>query len=347
MLADDLRAWLADPTPPQLPLPEVEAPPLHGLRVSVPPLPDALDLTADRLMEIYVERVRGLAPSRTLAPGEFARRGDLVQVDMVFIANEGAITRTAAARQWLVAGEPWVVPGIGEGLVGTTPLEIVDLPTAFPPDYPVPWLRGVPGHYRVRIRAIEALREPDPEAPGFYEQLGLDLSIEAFMEALRDDYIETLTRQLEATAANEVLDLLRGRSPVEIPGPLIEAEIFREWAEKEGVVMLELGSGEADLNLAFATWLRDAEIREQVRRRLHIGLLLGAIAKRDGLQLTEAELEKRLEEVAMPFGLDAEEARQSIREEPVWARRFTQDAFYLMCVEHVVDQAKITYRQPT
>lgn len=348
MLIDRLRSWIDDPTPPQgLAMPTVEPPPLHDLRVSVPaPGPDR-ELTEEGLLALFAERVRELAPRRRRETGEFAAPGDEVRLQMCFFADGSARARTAAAGRWLIAGEPWELPGVGEALVGVTADELLAIPVRFPDDWPAVALRGVAGIYRARVLEIDEVTLPgDPEDPGFLQALGVDVDLPTFMVQLREEYVAGLTRALQDQAITLTLALLRGRSPVEVPKELVERETFERWARAEGAPMLALGADEADLNLSFASWLRDDFLRTEITDRVHNALLIGAIGRRDGVQITDATLEARLEEVAGPLGFTVDEAKAAMREDPASGERFVQEAYHLQCVDWIMANATVRYAQP-
>lgn len=345
MLIDTLRRWVENPAPPTdlPPLPKVEAPHLHDLVVVVPPLPADREVTAERLMELFDERVRACSPRRRRETGEFAAVGDEVVLDLAFFHEGKALAFTAGDRETFVVGAPGQKPDIGPQLVGCTYEEVAAIRHTFPDDHEAAWLRGVSGTWRARVLEIDEVLTPDGDDPAFLEKLGITLDMQGLMEALKDEEINRLAYELKQSGVEQALDLLRARSPLTIPRELVERELFERWAAAEGQVLLRLGAGESDLNLSFAAWLRSDEAFADAERRVHISALLGAIAERDQLQLTEDALRQTLEIGAAMAGVTVQEAKEAIRDNPVQRRAVEQDAFHLMLVEHVLEKARVRY----
>jgi trigger factor len=344
MLVDRLKDWLAHPRPPaDLPLPQVEAPPLHDLRVKVP-APE--DLTPDTLLQAYDAYLKSVAPRTVRADGEPSQAGDLLDVAMAAFqgsASDEAIPFTAQDHVELVAGGPWVLPGLTEHLVGRLAGEVVDVPVRFPDDWPATGLRGVSASYRVRVRQITELHLPDPDDEDLLPKLGITLGMDELMQALQDRWIDERSDALAEEGQRRVLDLLRGRAPIAVPRALIEREIWERWAGNEGRVLLELGASEADLNTSFAAWLRSDELAADITRRMHVSLLLGAIAKRDGLTLERSDIDAVLESAAEVMDEDPELLREKLRDDPDRAASVANQAFHRKVVRHVLDRAQITF----
>ncbi|MCA9567723.1 MAG: hypothetical protein KC656_07765 [Myxococcales bacterium] len=343
MLIDDLKATLAGAPPPVLDLPPIEAPPLHDLIVVVPALPPEREVDEARLLELYEARIRETAPRRRRETGEFAKAGDEVLVTMAFFHEGKALAFTAVDRELLVAGEPWSVPGVGEGLIGATYEELSSIRTTFPEDHEAAWLRGVTGTWRARILEIDVVSEPDWEAPDLLAQHGIDLSLDDFMVALREEEIANMALELKNQAVEITLDLLRKRAPYTVPREAVEREIYTRWAGHEGRVLLELGAGESDLNLSFAAWLRDEATFADCERRVHVAVILAAIAERDGVTLSREALQDALDTAAAMTGATPEAIKADLKDDPAGRAAFEQDAYHIQLVDHVLSHARIRY----
>ena len=338
MIIDSLKARLAGERPEPIVLPDVEAPPLHDLVVVVPPLPPEREIDGERLMELYRDKLLAVAPRRRKETGEFAEPGDEVTLTAAFFHEGKGLAFTAIDRETYVAGEPCEAVGLGEGLVGCTYDEMASIRATFPEDHEAPWLRGVSGSWRVHVRAIDAVSQPDWNDP--------DLDVDALMAALHEEEVAAMALELRNEAVQATLDLLRRRSPMDIPRKAVEAEIFDRWAHHEGRILLELDAGESDLNLSLAAWLRDAKTYADVERRIHVSALLSAIAQRDGIQLTHEALHDAVDLAATQIGVPYEEAKAAVGADPEQRAVLEQSAFHLQLVDHVMEHARIRYLEP-
>ncbi|MCB9685359.1 MAG: hypothetical protein H6735_09995 [Alphaproteobacteria bacterium] len=340
MLADQVQAFLKSPEAlPQVTLPAIEAPSLEGVQVIVHGPPE---LDADTLQLLYQQHLERLAPRRRLAVGEFAEPGDVLMVAMgVFTLEGAALPFTFQAPVELTAGGGWLVAEVPAALVGRTEGELFEVPVVFPDDWPAPWLRGAHAVFRIRVRSVERLDLPDADDPQLLPKLGITLSLNGLMAALRDQWIEERSDELVAAAEHTALDELLGRVDIPIATEAVDAQIWRYWARDEGAVILELGGGEADLHATLASWLRSHDLRRQVERAYRLAALLSAIARRSGIEVRPQDLEVLIAEGAAGAGVDPDVAARAFREDPGQALLLADRALQRRIVRHVLDLAEV------
>jgi trigger factor len=133
------------------------------------------------------------------------------------------------------------------------------------------------------------------------------------------------------------------RTQVEIPASLVDEEIRRRWGATEGQSVADLGFSDKEQEESLNTWLQDEDTRSEVEMRLRIALALGAIWKRDGLQMPPAFVEKIIRDEAESQGLSPAEAANALRDEPQGRARLEQVATHLYAVDHVMKKAKIHF----
>ncbi len=345
MLKQKVLARLRGEIPAEAPaLPEVEAPPLQGLQIVVPPLPEDREWDEDDFVEAYVNAVQAAMPRRQKEIGEFAEPGDEVTLTAAFFHEGKALAFTAIDRETVVAGEPWPgFPGMGEGLVGVTVGELASIEATFPDDHEAEWLRGVRGAWRVRVHAIFEVPEPDWEDPNLLASIGFEGSLEAYMEKLREAEVASMAAELRLQAMHMALDRLRTRAVFSVPRELVEAELFERWVQEEAKVLVELGASESDLNLSLAAWLRDPDLYADAEKRVHISALLAAIAKRDRIEPSEEALQDALEMGAAAAGLEPDVFKREMAGDASLRRSFLENAYHLQLAEYVLSQASVHY----
>ncbi|MCA9488427.1 MAG: hypothetical protein KC621_00845 [Myxococcales bacterium] len=340
MLVEQVQAFLRSPdTLPQVTLPAIEAPSLEGVQVIVRGPPE---LDPDTLQQLYQQHLERIAPRRRLAVGEFAEPGDVVMVAMgVFTLEGAALPYTFQAPVELTAGGGWLLPEVPAALVGRTESELFDVPVVFPEDWPAAWLRGAQAVFRIRVRSIDRPDLPEADDPELLPKLGITLSLNGLMAALRDQWIEERSDELVAAAEHAALDELLGRVEIPVAEEAIEAQIWRYWARDEGSVILELEGHEADLHATLAAWLRSEDLRQQVGRAYRLAALLSAIARRSGIEVRAADLDVLIAEGAAGAGVDPDAAARAFREDPGQALLLADRALQRRIVRHVLDQAEV------
>ncbi|WP_233166057.1 peptidylprolyl isomerase [Archangium sp. Cb G35] len=319
-------------------LPQVEAPSLEGLSVT---LPAPQGFTADQVQERFLELARPHATEHYRYPTEQIAWGDEVLLNIAGYSQGHLIPFSLHTDVWLPVQPDPMLPGLYEALVGRSPGGGVVVEVTLPAEYPVESLRGTPARFVVQVQAARELKYPGFESEDFLLAFGRGHTLQ---EAMRD-----IVRQMEDEAAQlllvqaqqEVLNQLAARTHVEIPTALVDEEIRRRWSASEGRSAGELQFNGPEREESLNAWLKDADTRAEVEHRLRISLALGAICKRDGLTLTPQVVEKVLRDQANAGGLTMEEMAAALRAEPRNLARIDQVAWHLMAVDHVMRQAKI------
>ncbi|WP_224369656.1 peptidylprolyl isomerase [Hyalangium versicolor] len=324
-------------------LPEVRAPSLEGLSVT---LPSPRGFTADDVRQRFLELARAHATERYRTPTEAIVHGDEVLLDLAAYSNGRLIPFSVRKGVWLTHDNEPTLPGLYAALIGHKPNEglVVDIP--LPPDYPLPALRRRPARFLIHIQAAREVTYPSLESPEFLHAFGRGQTV---AEATR-----TIVEQMVAEAADflllegqqRILEELASRTRVRIPAELIDEEIRRCWNASEGHAVRELEFSEQEQRESLDSWLRDETTRTQVEQRLRLALALGAICRQEGLTLTQERVERLLRERAAAAGLTLEQVAESLRTEPEHLAYIDQVAWHLMAVEYVMSRAQLRFEEP-
>lgn len=339
MVEQRLRSWLAGQLPVEAPaLPALVAPSLEDLVVVVDP---PREPTREELLARYEALLRERAPRRQRAEGERTAAGDELLIDVVGSVNGRVLPLSTHTGLWIAALPSPPLPTFGPGLVGLVVGGRASVSVMLPFDYPIPELRGEIASFDVLVREALELRPLDPDAPGFLSALGRGETLEQVMGSLLTELREQAANALRQQVIDRALDLLCERAPLTVPEALIDEELWRRWAEHEGALLLERGLPEAELARAQDAWVRHPGLREDARRRLHVSLALGAIAARDGVVPTRENATPYLAQVAEGMGLELEQAREALRQNPAQAAVVFQQIHHLLVVDHVLSKVQI------
>ncbi|HEX5751452.1 MAG TPA: peptidylprolyl isomerase [Archangium sp.] len=321
-------------------LPQVEAPSLEGLSVT---LPSPQGFTSEQVQERFLELARPHATEHHRYPTEHIAWGDEVLLNIAGYSQGHLIPFSLRTGEWLPVQPDPLLPGLYETLVGRSPGEGLVVEVTLPAEYPVESLRGTPARFVLQVQAAREVRYPDFESEAFLMAFGRGHTLQ---EAMRD-----VVRQMEDEAAQlllvqaqqQVLNQVAARTRVEIPRELVDEEIRRRWSTSEGRSASELQFNGPEREESLGAWLKDVDTRAEVEHRLRISLALGAICKRDGLTLTPQVVEKVLRDQAHAAGLTMDELADALRAEPRNLARIDQVAWHLMAVDHVMRRARIQF----
>ncbi len=225
-----------------------------------------------------------------------AEKDDVVTVDIdakiAPLPADGPEARprelTLARNGHLELGREYAVPGLAEGLLGTKAAEERVLELTFPEDADED-LRGRTGSFTVRVSAVAEKVLP-PLDESFAKTVGV-ADLAALRKAVRDELAHGAFHEARDAAADKAVEHAVATSEVEVPEVLVQDEIEHLVADLRQQVQERGLTWERFLLQAKKT---EGEIREQWRpaaeRRARSLLVLDAIAKKEGVGVSSAEL---------------------------------------------------------
>ena len=272
-----------------------------GVTVEEPELSQAEVL--QNLQEIY----HGAMTAQDGITDRAVELGDSVDIDYEGKKDGVAFDGGTAKGAFLNIGSGKFIQGFEEGLVGVMPGETVDLDLSFPENYGNAELAGQPVVFTVTVNYIL------PGEEGMKDSLVEELEIEgvATVEALRQEVYDYLYANLEAEYGaqmeTELLDALVGQCTyAELPGDMLESSKTVFSSELQSLAGAYGMETDTFCNTYFgmsADTFAEARAVENVRQML----AMQAIANREGLKVSDEELEEQLKAYADSAGYDTVE----------------------------------------
>jgi len=239
--------------------------------------------------------------------------GDVVTMDYTGRIDGEPFEGGSASNHTTEITEERFVPGFAEQLHGARAGEHREVKVTFPGDYRATELAGKDAVFDVTIHEIKhaVLPELDDE---FVKQV----SEHETVAALRDD----VRRRLEAVAQarvnedvqRQVLDAVVSGHTIPLPDVLVDREIDSLISDAKSY-MQRIGRPWEEYLAAKNTdegGLR-AEYREEAARRVKTALLLEEIAKQEKVEVTTADVEQELDEMARAYGQSRETLIELLR----------------------------------
>lgn len=245
-----------------------------------------------------------------------AQHGDTVVMDLTRrrltgpqgaeIEPEEPEAHTDVSAEIGAAGNP---PGFDEGLLGATPESQRTFEVTFPADYEVEDLAGARMEYAVTVKALRrrVLPELDDE---FAKDLGDFATLDDLRARIRQDLEEDAQREKRRRARQQLLEQLAGRVTGEVPEGMVAREVDRRMEE----FMRRLMDQGVDPRQAAVNW---DEFRTQQQEpavaTVRSVLVLDAIATREGLEVSDEELDADIQGYATRMGRTLDEVRHELR----------------------------------
>jgi trigger factor len=259
---------------------------LERLRADVEP--DAIDKAVEQL----VERSITFTPEE----GRAAASGDRITMDFVGRIDGEAFEGGSGEGTQLVLGQANFIPGFEEGLIGVKAGEERDINATFPDDYTVDTLKGKAATFAVKIKEVAA-----PVRPAVDDDFAKTLGAEDVTN-LRKLVSEQISREYDNVARmklkRQMLAQLEKAHTFELPPSLVDSEFESIWRQLTET-MRQSGKSVPDENKTEEE--ARAEYRGIAERRVRLGLIIGEIAEKNDIKITQDELRRVLIEQARRF----------------------------------------------
>lgn len=229
-----------------------------------------------------------------------AQAGDLVAVETFAATASARVPETGAEKGATVIGSGVMFPELEAQLSGMSAGDERDVEIAFPADWRVPALAGQ--NAKVTLKATQVSEPKMPEADeAFVKSFGVKSGkLEVFRQEVRANLERELKGMLMSRLRAEVAQkLVAAYSHVELPAKLIEAEARGLAANAQQQARQQ---GQADAVYPFDQFMVPA------RNRVAAGLLVGEIARQNGLKLDFNRVKETLSLIASTY----EEPKQVI-----------------------------------
>jgi trigger factor len=316
-------------------LPEIAAPDISGLkleRLTVEPDEKAIDEQIDRL-------VQANKSWKDAPKGHKAESGDLVVMDFEGKVGGEPFEGGKGEDMSVELGSGRLIPGFEDQLVGAKVGDAREVKVTFPDDYPVEKLKGQDATFDVTVKKVQVAAEAKADDE-FAKSLGLD-SLDKLRSVLRDQQAQELNALTRTHMKRRLLDQLSEREQFEVPPSMVEAEYQ--------AIMNQLrheASHEADPKAALAEIDKEADdYRRIAERRVRLGLLLSEIGAANGVEVTDAEMNRLIAQAASQYqGKDRERFLQYVQQEPAAAAQLRAPLYEDKVVDFLFGQAEVTDR---
>lgn len=286
--------------------PEVKLGDYKNLEVSVEESKEVTDAEVDE----KIERERNNLAELVLKE-DAAVEGDTVVIDFVGSVDGVEFDGGKGDNFSLELGSGQFIPGFEDQLVGKKAGETVKVNVTFPEDYQSADLAGKDATFVTTIHEVKA-----KEVPELDDELAKDIDEE--VETL-DELKAKYRKELEATketAYNDAVEAaaidlaVANAEIVELPEEMIHDEVQRAMQEFMGNMQRQGISSEMYFQLTGTT---EEDLRKQYEadadKRVKTNLVIEAVAKAEGFEATDEEIEKEISDLATEYKMEAEQVR--------------------------------------
>ena len=215
------------------------------------------------------------------------RDADRVKIDFEGLVDGVEFAGNKVRGQALVLGAGSMLPGFEDALIGMPSGAEKTIVLDFPETHQNKALAGKRVTFQVTLHEVSAPRLPELNAD-FYKAFDvLDGSLETFHAEIKANMERQLDLSTREKVKEEVIEALCAVNKFELPAGLVEQETHR--MRELALQRYSFNPEPMDSDKIPATLFK-----EQATRRLKVGLLLTAIAKKHGLQADPTRVDARI-----------------------------------------------------
>ncbi|HHD5366489.1 trigger factor [Streptococcus pyogenes] len=265
---------------------------------------------SDEDVDAKIERERQNLAELIIKDGE-AAQGDTVVIDFVGSVDGVEFDGGKGDNFSLELGSGQFIPGFEDQLVGAKAGDEVEVNVTFPESYQAEDLAGKAAKFMTTIHEVKT-----KEVPELDDELAKDIDedvdtledlkvkyrkeLEAAQETAYDDAVEGAAIEL-AVANAEIVDL---------PEEMIHEEVNRSVNEFMGNMQRQGISPEMYFQLTGTT---QEDLHNQYSgeadKRVKTNLVIEAIAKAEGFEATDSEIEQEINDLATEYNMPADQVR--------------------------------------
>ncbi|KXI22166.1 trigger factor [Photobacterium sanguinicancri] len=192
----------------------------------------------------------------------------------------------------LAMGQGRMIPGFEDGIVGKKAGEEFTVEVAFPEDYHAENLKGKAASFAIKLHKVEAQELPELTEE-FVAKFGVnDGSVDGLKAEVRKNMEREMKQAVKGRIKDQVLNGLIEQNDIAVPAALIDQEINvlrQQAAQRFGGDAKNMPELPREL------------FEEQAKRRVVVGLLLGAVIKSEELKADDERVKALINEMASAY----------------------------------------------
>lgn len=292
--------------------------------------------TTEKEIKGEIEKIRERNARMVTVEDRPAQLEDTVNIDFEGFTDGVAFEGGKGESFDLKLGSGQFIPGFEEQLVGKAVGEEVEVNVTFPEEYHAADLKGKPAVFKVKINAIKTL-----ELPELDDEFAKDVSEFDTFEEFKADLAKKLKEKNKEKARKEledkILEIISEGTEIDIPEAMFETAVnnqLRDFAmqlQYQGIT-LEQYAQYTGVTLD----AMKAQMRPGVEKQVKISLILEKIAKVEGIEVTDKDIDAEIAKMAEQSQMPVEDVKKYVNVEGIKESKLVEKT-----IEFVVKSASV------
>ena len=243
-----------------------------------------------------------------------SKKGDIVVIDFKGFIGDEAFEGGEAKGYELELGSGSFIPGFEEQLEGKVAPVDTEVNVTFPENYQVADLAGKAARFEVTVHDVKekVLQELTDE---FVKEFSKEAAstVAEYKEKLKEEIKLEKENLAEKSYSDKVISTAVENAKVSVPEKLVEQEVNSMFEQFTGNLSRQglsfdlyeqfTGKGEADLK---------AEMKSDAENKIKTSFVLGEIAEVEKVEVTDADIDAEVKELATMYNMTEEGIKQRI-----------------------------------
>lgn len=290
----------------------------------------------DELVDEEIEKVRDRNSRMVTVEDRAAQDGDVAVIDFEGFVDGEAFDGGKAENYNLKLGSDNFIPGFEEQIIGHNTDEEFTITVSFPEDYQAEELKGKEAEFNIKLHEIKAKELPEVD-----DDFVKDVSEKETLDEYKEELKGTIANRLKEEADKDIDDQIANKLMELLEGEIPEAMYDNQASEMVRDFEMRLRAQGMDMNTYMQYMGMDVNglkgmYKEEAEKRVKLRLALETVAKKENIEVTEADLDEEYQKMADAYKMEIDKVKAAVP-----AESLTEDVKVEKALKLIKDKAVI------
>ncbi len=287
--------------------PEVKLGEYKGIEV------EKIDYTvSDEDVETDINSVRERNARMISVDDRAVADGDIAVIDFEGFVDDVAFEGGKGENYELEIGSNTFIPGFEEQIIGANIDDLIDVNVTFPEEYHAEELKGKPAVFKVKVNEIKVRELPELDDDFASEVSEFDTLAE-YKADVRAKLEEKAKEKAETEIKNAVIEKAIENAEFDLPDAMVDGQIDNMINDMAQRLSYQGMSLEMYMQYTGQTMDQMREVyREQAKKDVSASLVIDAIRKAEGIEVSPEEVEMNLVDMAKKYNMELPKLKELI-----------------------------------
>lgn len=265
--------------------------------------------------------------------------GDIAVIDFEGFVDDVAFEGGKGENYELEIGSNTFIPGFEDQIIGAKIDDLIDVNVTFPEEYHSEELKGKPAVFKVKVNEIKVRELPELDDDFASEVSEFDTLAE-YKADVRAKLEEKAKEKAESEIKNKVIEKVIENAEFDLPDKMVDGQIdnmINDMAQRLSYQGMSL-----DMYMQYTGQTVDQmrEVyRDQAKKDVSASLVIDAIRKAEGIEVSPEEIEMNLVDMAKKYNMELDKLKELISEPEM--ENMEKDMALNKTVEMLANNAKV------